>query len=375
MRWGDLLVSMESCNESTVKNLLATGRRVTVRPASSFCLGAILLAALCLAGLPAPGRAQFEEYEKALEARAKVFPGVGTGVRAIKRDGAGRYYILTAPGLAVSIYDADGRPLGKTPENVTKESGILYGEDLDVDPGGQVYVADRGANAVKVFDPKGQLAMTIPVPSPTSVILLPGGEIAVSSMRTPRLVEVFDSRGKIVREFGDVTELAEHADLNRFLNMGNLETDAAGHIYYSFSYFPEPTLRKYDRFGFAAFDVALTSLDLQRQAAAVRREISEQDEKKAAPNFKRVINAVGVDPQTQVVFVAIGDQLLQLDREGNRKVTYRTFTKSGERVEPVSILVEPDRLLLATDSLGIYDFARPDKPKPAPAPPQATPEK
>ena len=357
-----------------LKNAVTTGRRVAIRHASFLFLGAILIALVFLVGRAAPVRAQFDEVETALEARARVFPNAGTGVRAIKRDGAGRYYILTAPATAVSIYDSDGRPLGKTPENATKGSGIIYGEDLDVDPGGQVYVADRGANAVKVYDPRGQLALTIPIPSPTSIILLPGGEIAVSSMRTPRLIEVFDARGKIVREFGDVAELAEHADLNRFLNMGNLETDAAGHIYYSFSYFPEPTLRKYDRFGFATFDVALTSLDLEGQAAALRREISAQDQKKAPPNFKRVINAVGVDPQTQVVFIALGDQLLQLDREGNRKFTYRTFTKQGDRVEPVSILVEPDRLLLATDSMGIYDFARPDKPKPAPAPPVAAPE-
>jgi len=107
----------------------------------------------------------------------------------------------------------------------------------------------------------------------------------------------------------------------------------------------------------------------------VRREISEQDAKKAAPNFKRVINAVGVDPQTQAVFVAIGDQLLLLDREGNRKMTYRTYTKEGERVEPVSILVEPDRLLLATDSLGIYDFARPDKTLPPATSTPSAPEK
>ena len=357
------------------KHSLTIGLRIKIRPAYRVGLGAILIALLFLAGRTSPVGAQFDEYETALEARAKVFPNAGTGVRSIKRDGAGRYYILTAPSASVGIYDADGRPLGKTPENATKGLAIVYGDDLDVDPGGQVYVADRGANAVKVYDPKGQLVLTIPIPAPTSVILLPGGEIAVSSMRTPHLIEVFDSKGKIVREFGDVAELAEHADLNRFLNMGNLETDAAGHVYYSFSYFPEPTLRKYDRFGFATLDVALTSIDIQRQAAAVRREISEQDEKKAAPNFKRVINAVGVDPQTQVVFVAMGDQLLQLDREGNHKLTYRTFTKQGERVEPVSILVEPDRLLLATDSLGIYDFARPDKPKTAPVPPVAAPEK
>jgi hypothetical protein len=52
-------------------------------------------------------------------------------------------------------------------------------------------------------------------------------------------------------------------------------------------------------------------------------------------------------------------------------VTYRTFTADGTRVVPVSILVEPNRLLLAADPIGVYAFARPDKlgsnPEPKPA--------
>jgi hypothetical protein len=32
---------------------------------------------------------------------------------------------------------------------------------------------------------------------------------------------------------------------------------------------------------------------------------------------------------------------------------------------PVTILVEPDRLVLATNAAGIYAFGRPDHPRPA----------
>jgi hypothetical protein len=54
--------------------------------------------------------------------------------------------------------------------------------------------------------------------------------------------------------------------------------------------------------------------------------------------------------------------LVHYDRDGNRKgITYRTFSPEGARVEPVSILVEPDRLLLAADPIGVFAFARPDK--------------
>lgn len=364
-----------------VRNFWSLSRLLVGRRAFWLTLGEILLVGACVAGIPAPAPvpgqpAQYSQFERAIEARARLFPDAGSGVRALKRDAAGHYYyILTAPGAAVGVYSPDGKRVGQIPENQTKETAIRYGEDLEVDSGGQIYVADRGANAIKVFDPKGRLTLTIPVPAPTSLALLPGGEIAVASMRTSRLVEVFDGRGKVVREFGDPSELAEHAELNRFLNIGRLDTDAAGHIYYAFSYLPEPSLRKYDRYGYAKFDLTVTSLEFQAQAQAVRREIFSQDRRAGVPNFKRVIDAVGVDPQTEVVFVAIGDELLEFDRDGNRKATYRTFTAEGERVEPVSILVEPDRMLLATDSFGIFDFPRPDKPAPAPSPSKPTPQK
>jgi hypothetical protein len=36
-------------------------------------------------------------------------------------------------------------------------------------------------------------------------------------------------------------------------------------------------------------------------------------------------------------------------------------TKEGVRIEPKAILVEPGRILLAADPIGIFEFARPDK--------------
>lgn len=318
------------------------------------------LAPFAVAQLPQEQRG---EVDIDLSARARVFPSVGPGVKALKRDSAGRYYVVLDPATSVGVYGADGRPLAQVPATSAKDSAIVFAEDIDVDATGRVYVADRGANAVKIYEPDGHLALAIPFAAPTTLVALSGGEVAVASMRAQRLVDIFDGRGKLVRDFGDLSDLAEHEQLNRFLNMGRLASDAASHLYYAFSYMPEPTIRKYDRYGYAAFEISLTTLEFEPAANASRREIWRQDQRSGEVSLKPVINAIGVDPQTQEIWVALGDRLLLFDRDGNRRSSYRTFTAEGARIEPTAILVEPTRLLLASAALGIFEFARPDKPK------------
>lgn len=307
------------------------------------------------------------QVETELLATGRVFSEVGPGVRALKRASAGRYFVLTAPGAAVLIYDAAGKRVGQVPAagspGTPQAASLVFGDDIDLDSVGRLYVADRGANAVKVFNPDGALALAIPVPAPTSVAALAEGEFAVASMKSERLVSVFDARGKLVREFGELSEIAERGELKRFLNLGRLVTDSASNIYYAFAYLPEPTMRKYDRYGYAAYEIVLTGLEFQPAALAARREIQHQ-ERGGAPSFKPIITAMGVEPSTQETWIALGGVLLHFDRDGNRRGTYRTFTPEGVRIEPTAILVEPQRLLLASDLLGIYEFPRPDKLRP-----------
>jgi hypothetical protein len=74
-----------------------------------------------------------------------------------------------------------------------------------------------------------------------------------------------------------------------------------------------------------------------------------------------VIRALGVDRANQQVWACIGDMLLRFDRDGNLLDTYRVATTQGAALQPVGMLVEPDRILLVSDPAGIYEFARPDK--------------
>jgi hypothetical protein len=222
-------------------------------------------------------------------------------------------------------------------------------------------VADRGANLLQVFSPDGTLLRSIPVKNPISVAALPEGEVAVGTLREPHLVIVFDKNGRDVREFGDPEPLAEREELNRFLNIGELATDAQGHLYYAFAYLPEPTVRQYDRLGYARQDIQYTTLEAMPAAQAARREIERQESKSRQPSFKRIVTAVGVDRTNDEVWIALYNTLLHFDKEGNRRATYKIYTPQGARLEASTLLVERDRLIIGSDPLGIYEFDRPDK--------------
>jgi len=326
------------------------------------------LAALALlAWLALPGFAQDDDQ---LTAKARILPNIGPGLRSVKVAPDGKTYVLIAPSGYVSVFGKDGKLLKNIPDypgtagpQSAELRAIGFGESMDVDAAGTVYVADRAANAVKIWDAAGNARMSA-VAAPISVAALPDGEVAVSTLREPHLVIVFDKNSRDVREFGDPEQITDRPDLNRFLNTGHLATDAQGHLFYAFAYAPEPTVRQYDRNGYAALDIRYTALEAAPQAQAVRREILRQEKKSGAPLFKRVLTGFGVDRETGEVWMAVGNALHHFDKEGTRRASYRVYTPEGARLEASMIVVEKDLLLIGSDPLGIYVFERPDKKTP-----------
>ncbi len=342
----------------------------------------LLLVALASVLALTPLRADQADIE--LFAKRRLFPEVGPGLVALKRDTAAhRYLILSERSAGIAVYNFEGARIGAIPPSADASTApaskaakplpaaLQYPSDFDITSDGRIVIADRAANALKFYDAAGAFVQTVSTPAPSSVAALPEGEVAVASSafasprdQALRLITVFDKSGRMVRSFGDLVELASRSDLNRFLNMGRVSSDPSGALYYAFSFLPEPTARKYDRFGYVSLEISINSLDIQPQAQAVRREIKRQDEKGGAPRMSVVLNALGVNPDAHDFWLALGHVLLHLDREGNRIASYRTYTSDGVRIEPVAILVESDRLLLACDPLGVYEFSRPDKSKP-----------
>jgi hypothetical protein len=327
---------------------------------NSLCV-AVLLIAAAAALSPSPFRAQEQfQFESDLVAQRRVFDAVGPGFRAIHRGPNGNYYILTAPSAAVQIYDGAGKRVGQIPaETAAKGASLVYGESFDVDREGNLAVSDRGANAIKIFARSGALSTTIPVSGPASVALLPGGEVAIASANLPRLISVYDFAGRQVREYGDRAEIVEESDINNKVNIGHLEADETGNTYFAFDYLPEPTARKFDRAGYLTMEISLKTLEFQPAAQSARRAIARSD--RGTPALHRIITAIGVDPQTQEVWLAIGTLLMRFDKDGQRLASFRAYMPGGARIEASTILVERDRLLIGSDPHGIYEFPHPAK--------------
>jgi hypothetical protein len=325
-----------------------------------------IIAVMCL--LASAAGSVYAQAEDDLTAKRRVFPGVGPGLRALRRGANGRLYILASPSPGLLVFDAQDKQvlsigeLASAPAATKGEKALItYGEDCDADADGKIYVADRGANLIQVFSPDGKLLRSIPVKAPVSIAAMAEGEVAVGTLREPHLLEVFDKNGRDVREFGDPEPIADRVELNRYLNIGQLATDAQGHLYYAFAYLPEPTVRQFDRLGYGHEDIQYTALEAWPAAQAARKEIERQERRGEPPSLKRIVTGVGVDREKGEVWIALYDTLLHFDKDGNRRATYKIYTPEGARLEANVILVEKDRLLIGSDPLGIYEFARPDK--------------
>ena len=330
-----------------------------MRAIAVLCLA---LSAACVASAQVDGE---------LVAKRRVYAPIGPGLKAVRHGADGKFYVLASPNPGLIVFSAEGKKLLAMKESSGLQASALeelrrsgevltqFGEDCDVDADGTIYVADRGANAIQVYAKEGRNLKTIPVNAPVSVAALPDGEVAVATFRDPSLVVVFDKNGRRVRDFGDLDTMTERAELNRFLNIGELASDNQGHLYYGFNYFPEPTVREFDRFGYAKQEVRYTALDAMPEAQALRREIDKQEKRGNPPTFKRILTAIGVDRESGEVWMAMGDTLLRFDKEGNRRATYLIYTPENARLEANVILVLKDRLIIGGDPIGIYEFDRP----------------
>jgi hypothetical protein len=329
------------------------------------CAAAALATGLILF-LSFPARAQEQyQFESDLVAKRQLYRNVGAGFREIRRGPNGNYYVLTAPATAVLIYDKSGKSVGQVPSvsaSAAKGAALVYAESFDVDHEGRVVVCDRGAKAVKIYSPDGALAASVPMSVPVSVVFLPGDEFAVASPDAEHLVTAYDLGGKVVREYGDREEIADRADVNTQVNYGHLIVDDLGNNYFYFEYLPEPTVRKFDHVGYLAMELSLKTLEFEPAAQAARKAIvRSEDSEKSIPSLHRIISAVGVDPQTQELWIAIGTLLMRFDKDGERLSSFRTYMPSGARLEASQILVEPDRLVIGADPPGIYEFPKPEK--------------
>jgi hypothetical protein len=116
-------------------------------------------------------------------------------------------------------------------------------------------------------------------------------------------------------------------------------------------------VRRFDRFGFAGSEIALEEF----AATARHHELFSSDSDDNSRRVRTQISALAVDPASQEIWVAIGNELRRFDKNGVPIGSYRTLSPAGAPLSAKAILVEPDRLLLGTEAWGIFDFVKPEK--------------
>jgi hypothetical protein len=288
-----------------------------------------------------------------LLARGRMFPEIGGGVSVIKKDSAGHYYILAAPAKSIVVYQADGKRVGQIPNANSHGAAIVYAQDFDLDSTGRIIVADRGTNSVKIFAPDGSLETSFAVALPLSVIALADGTCAVKSLVSGgAYFSIVNRLGKTLRTFRTPPPSPSN---------GPIFGDGAAHIYLAFTDTDDPMVRRYDAFGASDYEFSLPSADFTPPAG--RKQWTKITiERGAAPaSTKPAIQALGADPESQELWIGIFDELVHLDKDGNRRAAYRTSTAEGARIEPSAILVEHNRILIADEELGIFDFPLPER--------------
>ena len=83
-------------------------------------------------------------------------------------------------------------------------------------------------------------------------------------------------------------------------------------------------MRKFDHAGYLAMEISLTTLDFQPAAQAARKAMARSET--GTPALHRIISAMGVDPKSQEVWLAIGTLLMHFDKDGQRLASFRTIS-------------------------------------------------
>ncbi len=207
-----------------------------------------------------PMPATSQNLHNMIPSEGRVFPQVNGGIIAMREDSSGRFYILANPGHVIQIFEANGTKLGQIPAAGSSFAQFKYAGDFDIAANGEVVVADRGANTIYTFAADGSLKSKASVFAPTSVVALSNGQIAVTTLRTQHPIEIFDGNGRYVRGFGEPHVISnpspdedDTAAPPPLADTGRIIGDSADNLYFGILSATDPEIKKFDRFGYAAF--------------------------------------------------------------------------------------------------------------------------
>ena len=173
---------------------------------------------------------------------------------------------------------------------------------------------------------------------------------------------VFGAEGQVVREFGEPEQISGRAEINRYANIGRLCRDSSGRLYYSFTFLPEPTVRRYNRFGYSDFQLVVSTEEYAAASMSARKTIVRaegQTHAKGNPDLHVVLGPVAVDPANGDIWLGIGGRLLRYAADGEELGSFLIYTPEEARIEASALLLEPGRILVASIQQGVFELPRP----------------
>ncbi|MGH9783365.1 MAG: NHL repeat-containing protein [Terriglobia bacterium] len=310
----------------------------------------------CLLGCSV-GFAQYSPTQYRAEER--VFIGTGPGTRAIAYAG-GRYYALVHSDRSVLVYREEGTFVGRVGSFGQGPGDLSAPRDVWVDRESRIYVADWGANKIKIFDKRGEYLHSFSFLGPKAVAVLSSGEICVVGSPTEHLISVFDQRGQFVRGFGDPLQIVDEPQLNAFLNFGKIAVDRQDNIYFAFFFSPSPTVRKYSRNGALLLEFRPDGEKIRAGVVEAQTGITRKL-REGGVGGSGVLTNIALDERSGDIWVSSASHIYRYDSQGKLRDVLKTFTPDGTAMNADEVVIIGESVFIGSLPQGVFRFRYPDR--------------
>lgn len=283
------------------------------------------------------------------------------GSTRLRVDREGNIYILNRNDSSILAYDKHFALLrrvgsfGQGPKDLNRPS------DFAIDRFGNLVVADKGNDAIKVFSKDGSLVRNFRQEKIYSVDVLSNGDIVAVSERDNQLIRVLSPDGHLVRYVGepvptDSEKLSPR--LHIYLNRGVLLVDWQDNIFWVGGRLPTPMIRKYSQQGELLLQFQPSGQTIESVAARARQQLADKLQTNTV-GAVGTLNGIHVDRRTGEIWVMpAAPGLLIYDSLGNLK---RNLTMEAGPYVSVGawdlLILDRERFIISNSVIGCYLFS------------------
>lgn len=287
----------------------------------------------------------------------------------LRRDRRGNYYVVDKNNHRVCVFDPSENfkfqigQLGQGPEDLNHPGPLV------LDSHGWLYVGDSDNFRIQIFDRSGRRVggFHSPLISP-DLVVNSRGEIFLNHPTRGRLISVYSSEGKLLRQFGDLMNMSHaypgHPDDEKYqvpLSRVVMDIDEGDNLYVAYLF--APIIQKYDAVGNLLWERSLKGPLIEVLIRSFWQMLKpdpamEAFEAETTMNIDGVqmaviCNDIAVNAKTGQIFILLGaaDIIYVADGVGEKLGLLRQ-----KKIESGSLwtLTSSDGILYATDTSSCY---------------------